>query len=343
MGICSNGGTWRTIGHEKAVNALRRSMREGRLSHAYLLSGPPNVGKMTLALDLARAVNCREEEKPCGECDQCRRIADGLHADIRVVAVETGEHDGDRSRVLIGIDQVREVQREASLKPYEGRYRVFIFDGAELLSEDAANSLLKILEEPPEQVILVLLATDVGGLLPTVVSRCTQLALRPLPLSLVAREIEARSDADPEKAEEIARLSGGRLGWALQVAREPSLLERRAERLAVIEATLRGGLEARFSYAADLASLFGRDRGSGRQEIELWLRWWRDVLVIREGVREVVGNLSRMETLQTAAEKLSSAQITGAIRAIQQISEYLERNVNPRLALEELMLILPRP
>ena len=325
------------------MNTLKRSLREGRLSHAYLLAGPRHVGKMTLAMDLARAVNCLAEESPCAECTQCRRIAERLHADVRVVGLDTDPADDGRSRVNISIDQVRQVQREASLRPYEGRYRVVIFDGAELLSEEAANSLLKTLEEPPEQVIFLLLASDAGALPPTVVSRCARLELRPLPLSLVARELERRRDLDPERAEEVARMSGGRLGWALRAIDEPDLLERRAVRLAAIEDAVRAGLQRRFSYAADLASTYGESRDMARQELELWLEWWRDVLVVREGVHEIVTNLSRMETLQAVAQALSSAEIVGALGDILETSEYLERNVSPRLALEELMLVLPRP
>ena len=342
---------WQTIGHEKAVNTLQRSLQEGRLFHAYLLSGPPHVGKMTLAMDIARVANCLAPSantevsgvEPCGECNQCTRIADGLHADVRVLGLETQEDGDGRSRVAISIDQVREIHREASLKPYEGMYRVFIFDGAERLSEEAANSLLKILEEPPEQVVLILLSSDPGELLPTVVSRCQKLELRPLPLSQVAHELETRYGADPERANEVARLSGGKIGWALQALNQPDLLEHRAERLAAFEEAVGGGLQHRFSYGASVASMFVQNRQSARQEIALWLEWWRDVLVIKEGVPELVTNASRVDTLQLAAKSLSSAQISGAVTAIQETSQYLERNVNARLAMEELMLALPRP
>ena len=332
---------WRTIGHDKAINALRRGQQEGRLSHAYLLVGPRQVGKMTLAVDLARMVNCLGDDGPCGECGQCRRIADGLHADVRVLGLDTPPSGDGRSRVAIGINQVREVQREATLKPYEGRCRVFIFDRAEHLSEEAANSLLKILEEPPEQVIMVLLASDAGGLLPTIVSRCQQLQLRPLPVPRVAHELEARYDADHEKAEEIARLSGGRVGWALEALSEPDLLARRAERLSAIESAVRGGLEERFSYSAKLAHSFGADRESTLQELALWQEWWRDVLVIKEGAPDLVTNLCRVDTLRPVAVALSAEQIADAIMTVQETLDNLDRNINPRLALDELMLAMP--
>ena len=138
-------GKWRTFGHDKAVNVLQRSLTEGRLSHAYMLTGPPNVGKMTLALDLARAVNCLGDDRPCGECDQCGRIERGVHADVSVIG--PGDGDSSSQRVLVGIDQVREAQRQASLKPFEGRSRVFVFSNAEQMERGGGQ----------------LAAQDVGG------------------------------------------------------------------------------------------------------------------------------------------------------------------------------------
>ena len=334
---------WRTVGHDRAVNTLRRGLQGGRLSHAYLVVGPRHVGKMTLALDLSRAVNCLAEERPCGECSQCNRIANGLHADVRVVGVEKDHASDGRSRVAIGIDQVRDVQREASRKPYEGRYRVFIFDGAEHLSEEAANSLLKVLEEPPDQVIIVVLALDAARMPSTIVSRCQLLELRPLPLSLVAAELKGRYDVSGERAEEIARLSGGRLGWALEALDRPDVLEERGERLATIEEMVHGGLETRFAYAAGLASSFSEDREALLQELGLWLEWWRDVLEIGEGAPDFVTNISRLDGIRGVAGALSRVQVVGALRAVQETSDHLEHNVSPRLALEGLMLALPRP
>ena len=334
---------WLTIGHDKAVQALAHSLSEGRLAHAYLLVGPPQVGKMTLATDLARAVNCLADEKPCGQCGQCKRISQGLHADVRVVSMETGSEGDGRSRVAISIDQVRDVQRTVGMKPYEGRYRVIVFDGAEHLSQEAANSLLKTLEEPPEQVMLVLLASDTSALLPTVVSRCHLLELRPLSLELIARELEGRFNISSDEAKEIARLSGGRIGWALQTAGEPHLLEDRGQRLAALEEAVRGGLEQRFSYAAHLIRSLSSSREAAVQEMALWLGWWRDVLVIKQGAPELVTNLSRMDILAATAGTLSSAQVFGAVRAVQDASSYVEYNANLRLTLEEVMLALPRP
>ena len=333
---------WRTIGQDRAIHILKRSLEMGRFPHAYLLSGAPHVGKMTLAIDLAQALNCLEDEKPCGECSQCSRIARGLHADVHVVGVDAGGSGEGRSRVAISIDQVRDVQRQASLKPFEGRHRVIIFDGAEHLSEGAANALLKTLEEPPDQVVLLLLASDDGALLPTLVSRCQLLRLRPVSRSLIVRELEGRHGVDGERADEVARLSRGRPGWAIDAATRPGALEHMNKTLGAIEGVVSGGVEARFSYAADLAASFGRDRDPVRQELALWLEWWRDVMLTREGDPGLVTHLSRMGAIQPLAEVLTTDQVARAINAVQEAESRLDRNVNPRLALEEMVLALPR-
>ena len=313
------------------------------MSHAYLLAGPHQVGKTTLALDLAQAVNCLDCPNPCEQCGQCSRISRGLHADVQVVGLASAQPDSGRSRVSIGIDQVREVQRESSLKPYEGKCRVFIFDGAEHLSDEAANSLLKTLEEPPEQVLLLLLTSDSAALPATVVSRCQILELRPLARSLIASHLVAHFNADDETADKIARLSNGRPGWAIEASSRPEVLVHLSKKVGAIEAVARDGMEKRFAYAADLASAVARDRASGRRELALWLTWWRDVLLVKNGVPGFVTHLSSLETLQTVDGALSSRQVTQAINAIRRTADYLERNINPRLALEAMMLDLPRP
>ena len=332
---------WQTKGQEKAVGALYRGLIEGRLSHAYLLIGPPHIGKMTLALDLSRLVNCTETDKPCGNCQQCSRITNGLHTDVRILEIQPDLNGNNRSRISIGIDQVRMVQKEASLKPYEGKYRVFIFNGAEHFSEEAANALLKTLEEPPHDVILVLLACEFSQLPTTLTSRCMRIELKQVSSTQVRDELESEYGISRDQALEIAKLSGGRLGWAIESSRDPSFLKRQADKMQVINNAVHGNVEDRLSLADSLSSLFAQDRESGYQEVDHWLQWWRDVMVMKEGAPDLISNLSQGNSLQEAANTLSLCQITSAIGAIVETSNNLERNVNPRLAFEELMLRLP--
>ena len=367
---------WQTIGHDKAITTLSRGMQSGRLAHAWLFAGPPQVGKMTLALDLARLVNCIDDDSanmPCHECRQCQRITNSLHADVRVIS--QGGTANSARRTAISVDQIRELQREAVLKPYEGRYRVFIIEDAENFTQEAANALLKMLEEPPEDVIFVLLASEVrentvdesagyityspeheqdritalleavpqvGGILPTILSRCQVLELRPLPIAAVQAELERRLDPVPEDITEIARLSAGRLGWAIEVASDPQALARRGERLTEIEAVLGGALDEKFAYAEKIAAIFSRSRTSVYEELQLWLGWWRDVLVVHEDNADLAVNVSRLDTLRSASDQCTSAQVVEAIRAIQQTTYMLESNVNPRLCIEGMMLRMPQ-
>jgi len=334
---------WTTVGHDKPINTLRRALDDGRTSHAYLFAGPPQVGKMTLAMDLARALNCSDEERPCGECSHCDRITRALHTDVRVISLDTDDSKRERRRTLISIDQVRDIQRDASLRPAEGAFKVFIIDGAESLSADASNALLKTLEEPPDQVVMILLATDAEELLPTISSRCQTLELRAVPQATVAEHLAKHHGAEKELAEEIARLSEGRIGWAIEAAANPSILEEINEKLDVIEAVVRATVDLRFDYAASFSQTTWRDRDAGRRELALWLELWRDVLLIREGLPKHVKHLAGYDATKSMAGKMTLEQIAKAIRAIRQTAEYLEYNVNPRLAIENMMLALPRP
>ena len=329
------------MGHGSVIRPLETSLKEQRYAHAYLLVGPPLVGKGTLAIDMARAVNCLSpEDGPCGECVQCRRIAAGQHADVLMIGVNDGRSEGP-PRTEIGIDDVREVQRQASLMPYEGSHRVFIFDGAEHLSEAASNALLKTLEEPPEQVIIILLTSREEDLLSTIRSRCRRLELRPLARADLVRELVDSHSMVEEEAETLASISRGSLGWAISTLSDPSILDERNRELDRIAETSAGTLEERFSYVSELASLFLKDRSSAREVLYLWLRWWRDVLLLKEGAEEFAHNADRLDTLRSTAALLTTAQVVGFVKAISRTLDALDQNANPRLALEVLMLGLP--
>jgi DNA polymerase-3 subunit delta' len=334
---------WQVVGHEKAVALLARSLEKDMLSHAYLFFGPPQVGKMTLALNLAQSVNCVESSssRPCGECSQCLRIAAGQHSDVQVIdLVENASGSGIRKE--IGIDQVREVQHSATLKPYEGKYRVLIFQEASLLSAEASNALLKLLEEPPESVLFILLTSSGESIFPTIVSRCQLVDLKPLPLDTISRELQEVLDTPPQEAMDLARLSKGRIGWALEAAKNPKLMEDYTAELGRMASLLDDTLEERFAYAEEVAALCARDRDKALERLKLAVSWWRDLLVLKNGNGEFISNVPATEALQRHARWISMPQVIGAIKKIQDTMSYLDGNINPRLALEVLMLSLPR-
>ena len=332
--------TWRTLGQDHLIARLQPALVQGRESHAYLLTGPPHVGKLTLAREIAQAVSCLQGPgAPCGECAQCRRIADGLHADVRVVDIEFSRKVEDRNTVTtITIGAIREVERVVSLNPFEGPRTVVIIDGAGSMTTDAANALLKTLEEPPPGVLFLLLAADEEALLPTIRSRCQTLALLPMSRRQMIDFLSERHGLDEDEADRLFRLSRGCLGWALQALADPQILDQRQADLERMRETIGAGLASRFSYANEVASLFSSDRPAARELLALWLRWWRDLLLVKQGAEEYLHNADLAEELRAHAETVSVAQIAAFIRRLQDTMAALDANASPRLALETLML-----
>ena len=354
---------WQIYGQDHILRQLEPALAGDHLSHAYLLVGPPHVGKMTLALNLAQSVNCLEGPGvPCGACTQCSRIAAGHHADVRIVAVgrrdTTGASDDGSGRAhtpadsdeaarpaqstVIHIDGVRDVLHQVNLKPFEGSRIVVIFDGAESLSEAAANALLKTLEEPPPQVLILLLTTNEESLPSTVLSRCQRLVLLPLSQIQLAERLVADHQAGAEEAQRLARLSRGCLGWAIGALEDPQVLEQREAELDRLREACEAGISLRFGYAAELATLFSKDREATIQLLYLWLRWWRDLMLIKEGVQEFITNEDQLSELNLQATQLTTGRIVQVIKRVIHTIEALDHNANAKLTLEALMVGLPR-
>lgn len=324
----------RLHGQQLPVQTLERSLAEGRLHHAYLFVGPAHLGKATLAVQLAQALNCDADTPPCGACASCTRIAGGNHADVRFVSL-------GGNAASIGIDAVRDIINSAHLRPYEGRTRVFVVTEADLLTRDAANALLKVLEEPPDDVVLILVGHSADNLLPTVRSRCQTFYFRPLPVGEVARILQEERGVGAEQADVLARLSRGCVGWAVAASEDDALYASVHQRIEQIVDAIEGGLEERLAYAGELARRLDRDRSAGREELFLWLRWLRDVMLVQQGHGGSIANLSWREALERHAGALQPAAVVGWAHNVTRTVEALERNANVRLALDVFMLEAP--
>lgn len=332
---------WQIVGQTKAVSLLQRSLERGLLSHAYLFVGPAHVGKMTLALALAQALNCKSGKPPCGECASCQRIASGKHADVQVVYLAQSTENDSRAKTEISIEQVRDMLHTSNLPPFEGEHRVYIIDEAEKMSADAANRLLKTLEEPPARVGFLLLTTNDKLLPATVVSRCQRLELSRLSAAEVESALIGRK-IEPGKAKLLSRLGNGCLGWALTAAADASLLQQRTERLNKLIEIAHSDYVGRFEAANQLALQFFKKRQTVYDVLDCWLGWWRDMLLIGTDCRDAIINIDFLPTLVDIAQHYSLAQTKEVISAVQAARDRLKLNANPWLVFEVLMLTIPR-
>jgi DNA polymerase-3 subunit delta' len=224
--------------------------------------------------------------------------------------------------------------------PYEGRTRVAIFDPAHALSEQAQNKLLLTLEEPPPHVTFILIASDTEKLLETILSRCSR-----IDFGLVAAEdVEAalaKRGASPEDARLLARLSGGRPGWAFDALRDPKVLERRRDVLETARSLAQAPLADRIDLAEKLSEAFKRDREPVLWQLDGWAAWWRDVLLVQAGAADRVVNLDLERELAEDAVAHSRAEVAVFLQVIIETRTYLTENVQSRIALDALMLAAP--
>jgi DNA polymerase III subunit delta' len=322
---------WPIFGHQWAVEHLAQALNGGRSRHAYLITGTSGIGKTTFARILAMALNCiAEDGRPCGECRSCTLIERGGHPDVTIMEAE-------RVGGQLKIEQVRELQRTVALRPYEARHRVAILRRFHEANPAASNALLKTLEEPPRNVVLILTADDVKLLLPTILSRCQHLPLRALPAEDIANALEQHWNVPQADAQLLARLSAGRIGWAIRAMENDDLLRRRADGLALLEGLLNQNRSARFAEAEKLA----KDKGATVELLQHWQSYWRDVLLAGQDSSKWIVNVDYQPTIEAWARRVPGDVQRQALEATQRTLNYLQRNVNARLALETLMLDYP--
>ena len=325
---------WNVSGNEWAVEMLRQQINHGTIRHAYLFTGPSGVGRRTLALRLASALNCTQPLEPgipCGgTCHDCKQIEAMQHPDLTIIQAES---EGGTLKV----DQVREARRTLMFKPYQSRYRVTVFLRFQEANDSASNALLKILEEAPSYVVLVLTADHPEQLLPTIVSRCEVLRLHPLQLEKV-ESVLAGLGAKQDQARLVAHISGGRLGYATRLLNDPSALGFRSERLHDVQVLAAAGRADKFSYAEKLA----RDKDAMRNVLLLWLSYWRDVLLCAGGASAPLTNIDRTKEVESMASHLPFSEVRRVVAGLENSLSQLESNVNPRLLAEVLLLDWPK-
>ena len=350
-------------GNEKIVDALRGAFRSGRVPHALLFTGPKGVGKYTLARMFAQAANCeRLKDDFCGECATCLAIApmaslgplieQGLtergesadaatvermplilqsHPDVWALVPDPVRLKSPVVRPVLRIGQLRAVQRAAYFQPM-GRRRVFILDNAETMRWDVASVFLKILEEPPGNATLILTATSPFALLPTIVSRCMQFHLAPLPQTEVERVLKVHSGRKPAEIKLAAQLSEGSPGVAMEMNVD-DVVEKRRTAYRILERAARGqGFSQLF---ADTATM-GKDRESSFEEmIGVFYGLLSDLLELTSGMKTpLLRNPNMTKELENLAKSVDSSWVFRAIAAVDDVAAGARRNLNRQLGLD---------
>ena len=332
---------WDYVGNEWAVNMLRQQVVHGSTRHAYILAGPDGLGKRTLAIRFIQALNCTKAEgngNPCMECRSCRQIEAMQYSDLQVV-----EKLEDKSEIRK--EQVDEVNRFLSLSPYESKSKVSILIDFQSASTEAQNALLKTLEEAPGNSMIIITVDSVENLLPTTVSRCEVLTLRPLPAREVAFALASRLNVEGQLAELLGHISGGRFGYARLLAEEPDLLEQRSAWLDEWVELFGMTRVQRFKYIENKLSRrveLKKQREMLGGMIECWASFVRDVLLATNSASAGPMNIDRKEDIARLAARLGSAHSVQIIRSLEQASNRIDRYYNPRLVMEMLMLEIGR-
>ncbi|TLY38242.1 MAG: DNA polymerase III subunit delta' [Nitrospirae bacterium] len=319
------------IGHDQPKRFLQAAMQRDRLAHALLFHGDEGIGKRLVATVLAQAVNCEavpplDPPDACGVCRSCHQIEIGVHPDVTIITATSGKGE---------TEETREIESRFIYRPLVGVRKIVILNNADLLRQEAANALLKTIEEPPPDSLIILVSGRPDSLLATIRSRCQEIRFAPLPLETVKTTLRERRSLSEADAQFLAVVSGGRLGFALEADAEAL----RAERAAFLQLVSRESLES-------IAGLFAICDAIGKSEQAEaaigWLAaWFRDLARVKVGGdRDRLINMDRLEELDAQAARLPLERILELSTFVESMERGLDRNLNKVLLLEALLLRL---
>lgn len=328
---------WHIHGHDWAVDLLRGQAGGDKLRHAYLFTGAEGVGRQTLAIKFAQAINCTkppEQGAFCGACRDCTQLESLTHPDLSLLLPEEGHRD-------ILIDQVRALQHTLALSPYAGAYRVALLPDFQRATVEAKNALLKTLEEPSDRVVLLLTANAPEGLLPTIVSRCEVFRLRPSSIQSTQVYLQSAKSLSGEQARLLAHISGGRVGEAIRLAEDPAALTSRWDHLETFLGLLPARLNERFALAESLSKPYFLARQQVSEVLPIWLSFWRDVFLYASGGSAPLVNVDLEQQINQMAAQVTCEQARALVIAHEKAMQKLNGNANVRLLVETLTLQWP--
>ncbi|MDD5129645.1 MAG: DNA polymerase III subunit delta' [Candidatus Omnitrophica bacterium] len=306
------------LGQERPLSIIRAHLAGSRFSGAYIFSGPEGIGKKMAAKIIAGQLNCTgQAQRPCGECSSCLKINKEEHPDLHII--QNGESQ-------IKIEDVRDILRQASFRPYEGMVKVFIIDNAHKLNTEAANSLLKVLEEPPKDAVIILITHKPQNIIKTVLSRCKAIKFTPLIRAQLENILIKNYALDKTTAHFLAYYAEGRLGLALRLKDTPLLQEKNR----IFD-----------SFIISAKPLDRNIMGQSKEQLQVCLNilasWFRDIYLLKAGAadKEIIHS-DRHSDLLKLIPKFSFKQLDDILSTLSESSLYLEKNVNSKLLLHNL-------
>jgi DNA polymerase-3 subunit delta' len=329
------------IGNERIKKLLRRAVAEGRIAQSLVMAGPRGVGKYQFAVALAQALNCEHvtDGDSCAECVTCRKIDRREFGDVRTIIRESKDpaFKKDSKSQFIKIEQTRSMSEQAQFRPYEGRRRVFIIDDAEWLRHEAANSILKTLEEPPATSLIVLVTSKPYALFETIRSRCQMLSFAPVDAAEIEEHLRKKKQMPADEASLRARLAQGSIGRALEI----DLDEHREIQNTMLELVETLGLTREITKLLSASEYLGRklEKEEFETHLDILMVLLADIFHLKLNASDAsLTNADIAERLKRVAERISFDQITGWVDRIEEISLSLGRNVNRQLAMDAMLM-----
>lgn len=307
------------IGHDEVIRMLQKAIDSGRISHSYLFFGPDGVGKETTAKIFAKVLNCEGGgTDSCDVCNSCRKAEKGIHPDISTIRPEGN---------TIKIEDIRGMQRGVALKSLEGRWKVKILVDAEKMTKEASNCLLKTLEEPPPNSIIILISSDPFRLPPTVFSRCQALRFRAMDEEKLSRILADRFGLGEADARMVAIMASGRIGKAIGMIEEDGLSMKNR----IIDAL--SSVISGKAWVPAVAEMLSSDKGKQDLILDISLLWARDLWISSKGLERIV-NIDRKDEIKEIGSRLGGQKTEELIRILIRAKELLGQNVNPHLIWE---------
>lgn len=319
------------VGHNEIINYIRNAVTEHKVSHAYILNGERGSGKKMLATLFAETLLCEKGgPDPCNECHSCIQIDSGNHPDVIKVQHEKPS--------VISVDDIRkQVNDTVLIRPYQGQYKVYIINDADLMNQQAQNALLKTLEEPPKYVVFLLLTENADLLLPTITSRCVMLKLRNIREKLIRKYLMEKLEVPDYKADMCTAFAQGNLGRAIMLANSDHFNEIRDEAVQLLKYIN----DMEVSEIVQAIKRITMYKLEINDYLDIIMIWYRDILIYKatKDVDTVVFK-DQMKYIKERAKKSSYEGIELIIESLDKAKQRLKANVNFDLVMELLFLTI---